>query len=90
MGLLVNASEISRQSKVVPGDKRVFYEQVRDVKPYSLQSSCTALTGPESMISMDEETSYRKRIVLIVAGILIAIPILAAVLFLVLGYFVPL
>jgi hypothetical protein len=39
---------------------------------------------------MDEETSYRKRIVLIVAGILIAIPILAAVLFLVLGYFVPL
>ncbi len=42
------------------------------------------------MISMDEETNYRKRIVLIVAGMLIAIPILASVLFLVLGYFVPL
>jgi uncharacterized membrane protein len=42
------------------------------------------------MIRMDEDKSYRKRIVLIVAGILIAILIFAAVLFLVLGYFVPL
>jgi hypothetical protein len=83
-------SALAKSARVTPGGKRVFYEQVRDVKPYSRQTSCTALTGPESMISMDEETSYRKRIVLIVAGILIAIPILAAVLFLVLGYFVPL
>ena len=42
------------------------------------------------MIRMDEDRSYRKRIVLIVAGILIAIPIFAAILFVVLGYFVPL
>jgi hypothetical protein len=39
---------------------------------------------------MDEDKSYRKRIILIVACILIAIPIFLGVLFLVLGYFVPL
>ena len=44
----------------------------------------------ESMIVMDEDKNYRKRIILIVAGILVAIPIFFGVLFLVLGYFVPL
>jgi hypothetical protein len=39
---------------------------------------------------MDEDKSYRKRIILITACILIAIPLLVGVLFLVLGYFVPL
>jgi hypothetical protein len=44
----------------------------------------------ESMIVMDEDKSYRKRIILIVACVLITIPVLVGVLFLVLGYFVPL
>jgi hypothetical protein len=44
----------------------------------------------ESMIVMDEDKNYQKRIILIVAGILVAIPIFFGVLFLVLGYFVPL
>ena len=39
---------------------------------------------------MDEDKNYRKRIILIVAGILVAIPIFFGVFFLVLGYFVPL
>lgn len=44
----------------------------------------------ESMIVMDEDKNYRKRIILIVAGILVAIPIFFGLLFLVLGYFIPL
>ena len=51
---------------------------------------CIETTLLESMIVMDEDKNYRKRIILIVAGILVAIPIFFGVLFLVLGYFVPL